>query len=82
MVALNTIDQLVTNSSNIGLITGLDWIIVPVLNPDGYVYTFEVVSILDHLTITIEMKKYYILRTDFGVKHDLYIQFQPVSEPI
>lgn len=45
MVALNTINQLVANSTaNHELLDGLDWVIVPVLNPDGYVYTFETVS--------------------------------------
>lgn len=45
MVALNTINQLVANSTaNIDLLDGLDWVIVPVLNPDGYIYTFEAVS--------------------------------------
>ncbi|CAH0547504.1 unnamed protein product [Brassicogethes aeneus] len=40
-VALYTIQQLVENATNIRLIQNVDWLIVPVLNPDGYTYTFN-----------------------------------------
>ncbi|BET02593.1 Carboxypeptidase [Nesidiocoris tenuis] len=39
VVALYTIQQLLGNSSN--LTDGLDWYILPMLNPDGYVYSMD-----------------------------------------
>lgn len=43
MVAINTIHELVEHSDEyFDLLNGLDWIIVPVLNPDGFIYTHEV----------------------------------------
>lgn len=39
MQALYIIHQLVENSTNRYLLDKVDWHIVPVLNPDGYVYS-------------------------------------------
>lgn len=39
------IQQLVENQANRKMIENVDWYIVPVLNPDGYEYTFTNVSI-------------------------------------
>lgn len=37
--------QLVENySANMELLRNVDWVVVPVVNPDGYVYTFTNVS--------------------------------------
>lgn len=45
MVVLGLIHDLVENSSqHVEILTDIDWIIVPVANPDGYAYTHEVVS--------------------------------------
>jgi murein tripeptide amidase MpaA len=42
MVALKIIHELVEHKNdNENLLNGLDWIIVPVVNIDGYIYTFE-----------------------------------------
>lgn len=43
--ALYIIHQLAENASNANLYENIDWYIIPVLNPDGYQYTREVVSI-------------------------------------
>lgn len=40
------IQELVENPANRQLIEDINWIIVPVLNPDGYEYTFTDVSML------------------------------------
>lgn len=46
MVALKLIHELVEhNDLYTNLLDGLDWIIVPILNIDGYIYTHEVVSL-------------------------------------
>lgn len=40
MVVLSLLDDLVVNhEANRDILTTIDWIIVPILNPDGYVYT-------------------------------------------
>lgn len=36
---LYLVNQLVENSTNSALYSNLDWLIVPVSNPDGYAYT-------------------------------------------
>ncbi|KAF2904074.1 hypothetical protein ILUMI_02091 [Ignelater luminosus] len=38
-LALYIIQQLVENSNNAKLIKNVDWIVIPLLNPDGYEYT-------------------------------------------
>lgn len=42
---LYIIQQLVENPENRDLIQNLDWYLLPVLNPDGYEFTFTTVSI-------------------------------------
>lgn len=43
MVTLNIIHQLVENKdNNMDILTGLDWVIVPVVNIDGYVHSHNV----------------------------------------
>lgn len=45
MSVLYLLHQLVENySANLELLRNVDWVIVPVVNPDGYVYTHEGVS--------------------------------------
>ncbi|GJQ71039.1 hypothetical protein Trydic_g949 [Trypoxylus dichotomus] len=39
-VATYIIEQLLGNPDNRGLIENINWVIIPVLNPDGYEYTF------------------------------------------
>lgn len=41
---LYLLNQLVENSTNSALSENLDWLIVPVTNPDGYAYTQTVSS--------------------------------------
>lgn len=43
-LALYIIQQLVENPNNRNFIENVDWYIVPVLNPDGYEFTFTNVS--------------------------------------
>lgn len=38
---LYIIDQLVTNPENSNLYENVDWYLLPLLNPDGYEYTFK-----------------------------------------
>lgn len=45
--ALYIIQELVENPNNTYLIQNVDWYIVPVLNPDGYEFTFTNVSTND-----------------------------------
>ncbi|KAF5269910.1 hypothetical protein FQR65_LT05709 [Abscondita terminalis] len=40
--ALYIIDQLLDNPNNKNLIDNIDWVIIPLLNPDGYEYTHTV----------------------------------------
>lgn len=42
--ALYMIQELVENTANRELIENIDWMIIPVLNPDGYEFTFDSVS--------------------------------------
>lgn len=42
---LYIIDQLVTNPENSILYENVDWYLLPLLNPDGYEYTFKKASI-------------------------------------
>lgn len=47
MVVLSLLDDLVVNhEANRDILTTIDWIIVPILNPDGYVYTHLNVRLL------------------------------------
>lgn len=40
MTAVGWIAELIFNrEENLDVLTGLDWIIIPVLNPDGFVFT-------------------------------------------
>uniref|UniRef100_A0A0A9Z8P4 Carboxypeptidase B n=1 Tax=Lygus hesperus TaxID=30085 RepID=A0A0A9Z8P4_LYGHE len=41
VVAQYAIQQLLANASNANLTDGLDWYILPMLNPDGYVFSME-----------------------------------------
>lgn len=43
-VALYIINQLVENPDNTYLYENIDWVIIPVVNPDGYEYTHTTVS--------------------------------------
>lgn len=43
-VALYIINQLVENPNNAYLYEDIDWVIIPVVNPDGYEYTHTTVS--------------------------------------
>lgn len=43
-VVLYTLQQLVENEANSGLLEGIDWYLLPVLNPDGYEFTHTTVS--------------------------------------
>lgn len=45
-VALYVINQLVENSANADLYQNVDWVIVPVVNPDGYEFSHVDVSII------------------------------------
>ncbi|KAJ8723822.1 hypothetical protein PYW07_007802 [Mythimna separata] len=40
-VALYIIDQLVNQGQNSVLVNEIDWLIIPVVNPDGYEYSFD-----------------------------------------
>ncbi|KAJ8714128.1 hypothetical protein PYW08_007748 [Mythimna loreyi] len=40
-VALYVIDQLVNEAKNSALVDEIDWIIIPLINPDGYEYSIE-----------------------------------------
>lgn len=42
---LYILNQLVENATNHYLLSDLDWYILPVLNPDGYEFSIESVSI-------------------------------------
>lgn len=45
MSVLYLLHQLVENSAaNLELLRNVDWVVVPVVNPDGYVYTHTKVS--------------------------------------
>lgn len=45
MSVLFLLHQLAENfSANLELLRNVDWVIVPVVNPDGYVYTFTKVA--------------------------------------
>lgn len=45
MSVLYLLHQLVENySANMELLRNVDWVVVPVVNPDGFVYTHEEVS--------------------------------------
>lgn len=45
MSVLYLLHQLVENfSANLELLRNVDWVVVPVVNPDGYVYTHTDVS--------------------------------------
>lgn len=49
-MALYIINQLVeNNATNSDLTDGVDWFIVPVLNPDGYEYSHNTVRDISHL---------------------------------
>lgn len=43
-MALYIINQLVENPENTALYEDIDWVLVPVANPDGYEYTHTTVS--------------------------------------
>lgn len=46
MVAVYLIEELVSNSAeNAAILDGLDWVIVPILNQDGYVHAHTFVSL-------------------------------------
>lgn len=52
MVAIKLIHELVEHSELYPeLLDGLDWIVVPILNIDGYIYSHEVVSFLDEFCL-------------------------------
>lgn len=54
MVALKLLHELVEHSELYPeLLDGLDWIVVPLLNIDGYIYSHEVVSLLIELYLYI-----------------------------
>lgn len=45
MSVLYLLHQLVENyAENLELLKNVDWVVVPVVNPDGYIYTFTNVS--------------------------------------
>lgn len=46
-MALYIIDQLLENPANSDLLSGLDWHIMPSVNPDGYEYSHTTVRIKD-----------------------------------
>lgn len=43
-VAIYIIEQLVKEAANSALADGIDWIIIPLANPDGYEYSIDEVS--------------------------------------
>lgn len=62
MTAIGLISELLENmNQNSDIMTGLDWIIVPVANPDGYYYTHEVVSKLFEFVCIHNYKDNYLI---------------------
>lgn len=69
MSVLYLLSQLVENySKNIDLLQGVDWVVVPVVNPDGYVYTHETVCYAVFSSGYDLMLSNFIVRTAFGAK--------------
>lgn len=68
-VTLRLIHELTANSAqNLDLLTNVDWIIVPVANPDGHAFSHSTVSL--KFTRIFFKSNYVLLRTDYGVKQD------------
>lgn len=46
MVAVHFLQEVVENGATPDILDGLDWVIIPVANPDGFHFTYNGVSLL------------------------------------
>ena len=67
MSVLYLLYQLVENTSeNMEMLRNVDWVVVPVVNPDGYVYTHTTVILLSIINGALLSKNFF--RIAFGAK--------------
>lgn len=80
MSVLYLLHQLVENyAENLELLRNVDWVVVPVVNPDGFVYTFTNVSFVVFGRIRFRKWKFTLNVID---KHNLKYEKQVHSNVV